>query len=139
MSRILHCARHCSPAEQCLLKGMRAVCDVTEGLNVAAANFFKLGLNAELAESFIRLIQQIRQDCPRFELLQSSSPFISADELSLLAVLALESKSIPRRADEGPDFQPDIARHLEKCGKIIAVSNIVLKARPLRKRLLKVS
>jgi hypothetical protein len=115
---------------------MRAACDPTDGIEHAIAQFARLGLDAECAESFILLIKRLRQDQPHFELLQPSSPFISSDELSLLAVLGLESKSISRRSGEGPDFQPGIARHLERCGKILSASNILLRPRPLRKRTL---
>lgn len=136
MPRILYCARHCSPVEQCLLKGMRSASDATDGGRSAITHFAKLGLDAERAEGFILLIECLRQEQPDFDLLQSSSPFISCDELSLLAVLGQESKSISRRPGEGQAFKPEIKSHLKACGKILFANNILLRPRPIRKNML---
>ncbi|NWD24165.1 hypothetical protein HX864_12890 [Pseudomonas yamanorum] len=133
MKRVIVCANHCSPVEQCLLKGLRAM-GWREPAK-AEALLERIGIEPARIAVFEALVQAAGQLSPAFDLLGPGSPFISPDELDLLAALA----QISRKSKAGhlpPQRRlPELLDPLiEACGQILAEARVRLKSRPLFNR-----
>jgi hypothetical protein len=132
MARVMYLSRLCSPVEQRLLKNLR-VLGWTESWPVSAVfSLEDMGIDLAQAVSFLRLVETILEVHPEFELFGPASPFISADELNLLASLALASRKPKGRNVQASATLPGVLDNLvDVCGKLLHKSEVALKSRAL--------
>ncbi|NWC92837.1 MULTISPECIES: hypothetical protein [unclassified Pseudomonas] len=133
MKRVIVCANHCSPVEQCLLKGLRAI-GWTEP-EKAMELLTRIGIEPARLVVFEALVAALLARAPVFDLLGPGSPYISPDELDLLAALA----QISRKSSDGhlpPQHRLPKVLHplIERCGHTLAECAVHLKSRPLFNR-----
>jgi hypothetical protein len=136
MPRILQCARHCSPAEQHLIKGLRALGSSTYGVESAVGDLSKVGIERGLTGNFIRLMERLAQERPGFELLEPASPFITPDELNLLGALGQIARAAKKPERTARSDGTKLYHHLDECAKILSAGRVQLKFRPMKNSLL---
>jgi len=132
MSRMIFSINQCSPIEQRLLKALRAV--NWAGSWPAQAGFFleDIGFNSTQAIGFGILIETIVKADPGFELLGPISPFVSRDELNLLAALGNASRKNSNGGDDTEDGMPAVLKSLiDSCGTSIRKAGIQMKTRAI--------
>lgn len=123
----------CSPVEQRLLRALRAV--NWAGSWPAQAGFFleEIGFSSIQAIGFGVLIETIVKADPGFELLGPVSPFVSRDELNLLAALGNASRKNSNDDHGDPeDGMPAVLKSLiDSCGTSIRKARIPMKTRAI--------
>lgn len=120
----------CSPIELRLLKALRAL--NWEGSWPAQAGFFleEIGLNSAQAFVFADLVATIVTADPDFYLLGPLSPYVSRDELNLLAVLGRASRKSGYNADPvACDLTPVFRNLVDSCGAALRKAQIKMRTR----------
>lgn len=133
MSRMIFSINQCSPVEQRMLKALRAVNWV--GSWPAQAGFFleEIGFSSTQAIGFALLIETIVKADPGFELLGPMSPFISRDELNILAALGNASRKNSNNGSGAPHdgtSQP-LKSLIDNCGTSIRMARVQMKTRTM--------
>lgn len=133
MSRMIFSINQCSPIEQRLLKALRAV--NWNGSWPAQAGFFleDMGFSSAQAIGFGVLVETIVTADPSFELLGPISPFVSRDELNLLAALGNASRKGSNDSSGDPhDGVPQALKSLiDNCGTSIRKARLPMKTRAI--------
>lgn len=130
MSRMIFSTNQCSPVELRLLKALRAL--NWEGNWRAQAGFLleEMGLSSSQAFVFADLVTAIIEADPGFNLLGPTSPFVSHDELNLLAALSNASrKSSNRLKQVTSDALPEVKSLIDSCGTALNAGQIRMKTR----------
>lgn len=126
---ILLLRRQCSRAEQRLLKALRAFGHEETPDEVLVAQ--QISMTEDDRNALLALIRAATHQHQGFELLGPKSPFVSHDELNLLATLHY---FIRHRVDEGTAFSaalpPPLRQLFEESGQVLARTGIALRARP---------
>lgn len=120
----------CSPVELRLLKALRAL--NWEGSWPAQAGFFleEMGLSSSQAFVFADLVTAIIEADPGFYLLGPTSPFVSRDELNLLAALGNASRKSSNRVEQVTRNRLPVVKSLiDSCGTALRTGQISMKTR----------
>jgi NADPH-dependent ferric siderophore reductase len=131
MGRSIFSINQCSSPEQRLLRAMRAVAWSVNWSSQSGFLLEEAGLAHAHTYAFATLVKTITQADPEFELLGPDSPFVSKDELNLLASLASAARKTDReRFSDHDDATPVVLRSaIDKCGQALRKAAIVLKPR----------
>jgi len=132
MSRVIFSANQCSPVEQRLLKSLRAFGWTGNWPENAVFFLEEIGVDLAQAETFLSLVETIFHVHPEFEFFGPTSPFISVDELNLLALLAQASRKT-KGDDSGVSarFPVVLDSLIEACGRFLHKADVVLKSRAI--------
>lgn len=130
MARVMFLSRLCSPIEQRLLKNLRVLGWPDSWPVSAVFSLEDMGIDLAHAVSFLRLVEMILEVHPEFELFGPASPFISADELNLLASLAQASrKPKGKNVEVSVAFPGALDSLVDVCGKLLHKADVALKSR----------
>lgn len=130
MSKMIFSINQCTPIELRLLKALRAL--NWEANWPAQAGFFleDIGLSSSQAFVFAELVDAIIKADPGFYLLGPVSPFVSRDELNLLAALGNASrKSSNDSHPVGKDLTPVVRSLVDRCGMALRKACVTMKTR----------
>lgn len=135
-SNVLPISRQCSSKEQRLLRALRAMNGRNAWPSHAGHLLEELGVDSSGIYSLARLMRAIEDELEDFELLGPSSPFVSRDELNLLAALGqpLEVEEAARtraRIIGNEEFRG--AELIRACAEALERANVALRPRaPLK-------
>ena len=132
MNKVILSVNQCSPVEQRLLRALRAM--NWDGFWPAQAGFLleEMGFSTAQAFSFASLMQCILQADPAFLLLGPASPFVSRDELNLLAALGNASRKTKNALPDVEDGLPAVLKSLiDTCGTALRKAALPLKTRAI--------
>ncbi|MFJ3149617.1 siderophore-interacting protein [Pseudomonas hunanensis] len=130
MGRMIFSTNQCSPVELRLLKALRAL--NWEGNWPAQAGFFleEMGLSSSQVFVFAGLVAAIIEADPGFYLLGPTSPFVSPDELNLLAALGNASRKSSNRVEQLTSNRLPVVKSLiDSCGAALHSGQIRMKTR----------
>ncbi len=94
-----------------------------------------LGIPSGLTGYFKRLMEVLVQVRPTFELLESTSPFITIDELHLISSLGHLSRFSKQWEVCSCDENDALLKSLQDCTEILSAARVQLKFRPLQSNL----
>lgn len=130
MSKVIFSVNQCSPVEQRLLRALRAM--NWDGSWPAQAGFLleEMGFTTAQAFTFASLMQCILEADPAFMLLGPGSPFVSRDELNLLAALGNASRKVKNGLPDVEDGAQAVLKSLvDACGSALRKAALPLKTR----------
>lgn len=134
MQRNLFPMNKCNSSEQKLLKALRALNWEGSWPTQASFLFEELGIISEHAFPFAMLIKAILQSEPNFALLGPDSPFVSNDEMTLLAALGHMSRQTSLIAiDLSPLTPIDLPNLFNICGQELRLAKVMIKYRAVLK------
>ncbi len=130
MSRVIFSINQCSPVEQRLLRALRAM-NWNDNWPAQAGFFLEeMGFGSSQVFAFNSLIETIMQADPGFDLLGPLSPFVSRDELNLLAALGNASRKASNALPDVEDGLPAVLKSLvDTCGTALRRAGLPMKTR----------